>query len=142
MIASPGDVFDEREVVRDIIHEWNYVNSISTNAVLMPVGWDTHSAPELSGRAQELINAQVLRDCDLLVGIFWSRLGTPTGEAASGTVEEIERHLDAGKPAMVYFSAAPVAPQSLDPDQFAALQEFRSWCEGKGLIETYANGTD
>ncbi len=44
MIASPGDVLEERNVTRDIIHEWNYVNSISTNAVLLPVGWETHSA--------------------------------------------------------------------------------------------------
>ena len=30
-------------------------------------------------------------------------LGSPTGVSASGTVEEIEEHLRAGKPAMIYF---------------------------------------
>ena len=107
MIASPGDVLEERNVARDIIHEWNYIHSPSTNTVLIPVGWETHSPPDLGGRPQQLINDRVLKDCDLLVGIFWTRLGTPTGESASGTAEEIEKHIAAGKPAMVYFSAKP-----------------------------------
>jgi hypothetical protein len=63
----------------------------------LPVGWEMHSAPDLAGRPQELINDRVLKDCDLLGGIFWTRLGTPTGESASGTVEEIKEHLAAGK---------------------------------------------
>ena len=142
MIASPGDVLEERNVTRDVIHEWNYVNSMSTNAVLMPVGWETHSVPELGTRPQQLINEHVLKDCDLLVGIFWTRLGTPTGKSASGTVEEIERHIEAGKPAMVYFSDAPVAPESMDSEQYAALKEFKNWCRDIGLIETYDNVMD
>lgn len=142
MLASPGDVLEERSITRDAMHEWNYIHSLSTQTALMPVGWETHSAPDLGGRAQELINDRVLADCDLLVGIFWTRLGTPTGDSASGTVEEIQKHLDAGKPAMVYFSSAPVAPESLDPTQYAALSEFRDWCKAKGIIETYSNYSD
>jgi hypothetical protein len=118
MIASPSDVLEAREVAREVILEWNYINSQSTQVVIMPVGWETHSSPELGSRPQELINKRILAHCDLLVGIFWTRLGTPTGGAPSGTVEEIERHLEAGKPAMIYFSSAPVAPQSINPDQF------------------------
>lgn len=43
---------------------------------------------------------------------------------------------------MVYFSNAPVAPESLDAHQYAALKQFRTWCEGKGLISTYDNLPD
>jgi hypothetical protein len=84
----------------------------------------------------------VLADCDLLVGIFWTKLGTPTGSFKSGTAEEIQKHLDAGKPAMVYFSTAPVAPQSIDADQFAALTDFKGWCKDRGLVETFQNAED
>ena len=108
----------------------------------MPVGWETHSSPELGATAQELINDRVLEDCDLLVGIFWTRLGTPTGNSSSGTVEEIHRHVEAGKPAMVYFGEAPVAPSMLDSTQYAALQQFRNWCESQGLVETFLNSAD
>lgn len=143
MIASPGDVLEERNVARDVINEWNYLHSSpSTNTVLIPVGWETHSSPDLSGRPQQIINDRVLKNCDLLVGIFWTKLGTPTGESMSGTAEEIERHVAAGKPAMVYFSIRPVALDSVDPNQYAALQQFKKWCQTKGLIETFENIPD
>ncbi|MGK2915041.1 MAG: hypothetical protein ACSLE5_11450 [Porticoccaceae bacterium] len=142
MIASPGDVHEYRAIARDVIHEWNYIYSPTTGAVLMPVGWETHSSPELGSSAQELINDRVLEDCDLLVGIFWTRLGTPTGKAASGTVEEIERHVAAGKPAMVYFSTAPASLETVAPEQYAALKEFRTWCQSQGIIESFSNALD
>lgn len=142
MIASPSDVQEYRAITRDVIHEWNYINSLSINAVLMPVGWETHSSPELGSSAQDLINDRVLEDCDLLVGVFWTRLGTPTGKATSGTVEEIERHITAGKPAMVYFSSAPASPETIDPAQYAALKEFRSWCQTKGIIDTFSSSPE
>jgi len=138
MIASPSDVPRERAIAREVINEWNYVNSRSRQTVLMPTGWETHSAPEIgSSTAQELINTRILEHCDLLVGVFWTRLGTPTGKAASGTAEEIERHIEAGKPALVYFSSQPIVPDNLDQDQYSALKDFRKWCEKKGLIQVF-----
>lgn len=133
MVASPGDVQDLRGIARDVLHEWNFVNSLSFRAVLLPVGWETHSSPELGAAAQDLINDRVLSECDLLIGIFWARLGTPTVRAASGTVEEIKRHVAAGKPAMIYFCSAPI-PQDSDLAQFSALQDFKAWCMVNGLI--------
>lgn len=91
----------------------------------------------MGDRPQALINRQVLRNCDLLVAIFWTRLGSPTGASASGTVEEIEEHLAAGKPAMIYFSAAPVRPDSVNEEQYRALKEFRAKCQSRGLIEEF-----
>jgi hypothetical protein len=137
MIASPGDVSEERRIVREVIHEWNDINAATSRIILAPVGWETHSSPELGERPQELINSKVLKQCDLLVGVFWTRLGTPTREARSGTVEEIERHVSEGKPAMLYFSSRPVAPESVDRDQYEAVKNFRESCRQRGLIESF-----
>lgn len=137
MIASPGDVASERQIVREVLNGWTVMHARSRQAILVPVGWETHSAPELAGRPQQMINDRLLAHCDLLVGIFWTRLGSPTGVSASGTVEEIEEHIGTGKPAMLYFSSAPVVPQSLDADQFAKLQEFKGWAMTRGLIAEY-----
>jgi hypothetical protein len=79
MIASPGDVEAERAVVREILSEWNTVNSDKRQVVLLAIGWETHSAPEMGDRPQAIINKRVLRDCDLLIGVFWTRIGTATG---------------------------------------------------------------
>ena len=142
MIASPGDVANERDIVRDVVNEWNTVHSRDRNIVLLPTGWETHSAPALGDRPQEIINHQLLQHADLLIAVFWTRLGTPTGEAASGTIEEIEEHLSAGKPTMIYFSSAPVRPDSVDESQYAALREFRSDIQQRGLYENYDSVTE
>lgn len=139
MIASPGDVSEERDIIRSVIHDWNDVNAAASKVILSPVGWETHSSPELGSRPQELINTRLLKDCDLLIGVFWTRLGTPTGKAQSGTVEEIQEHVAAGKPAMIYFSSKPVAPQSIDPQQYGEVQEFKSKLMPLGLVEFFDN---
>jgi hypothetical protein len=137
MIASPGDVQVERNIVREVVHEWNAVNASTRKAVLLPLGWETHSTPLMGDRPQSIINWQVLKDSDLLIAAFWTRLGTPTGKAASGTVEEIEEHVAAGKPALLYFSSAPVAPDSVDHDQLQSLKKFKDECKQRGLYQNY-----
>lgn len=142
MIASPSDVVEQRDDVREIVNNWNFVNGAARSLILMPVGWETHAAPDLAGRAQGIINDRMLANCDVLVGIFWTRLGTPTGKFESGTVEEITRHIEAGKPAMVYFSDAPVAPQALDQNQYNGVLIFKDWCRNRGLVESFTNAAE
>jgi hypothetical protein len=142
MIASPSDVPAERSIARDMIAEWNAVNASRKRMIPMPVSWESHSHPEMGDRPQAIINRQLLKECDLVIGIFWTRIGTPTAEFASGTVEEIEEHIESGKPAMLYFSEAPVQPDSVDPDQYKALREFREECRSRGLYETYSDLND
>jgi len=142
MIASPSDVATERNIIRDVLAEWNVVNADNRKIVLLPAGWDTHASPTMGERPQAIINKQVLKTCDLLVGVFWTRIGTPTGEYESGTVEEIEEHIKTGKPTMLYFSDGPVHPDSVDHEQYAALKKFRDVCKGRGIFETYTDVND
>ena len=137
MIASPGDVPRERAIARDVLLEWNAINAADRKIILLPIGWDTHSAPSMADRPQAVINSQVLEHCDLLIAIFWTRLGTPTGEFASGTVEEIERHIASGKSAMIYFSSEPVVLDSIDQNQYAELVKFRDSLKDRGLISFF-----
>jgi hypothetical protein len=137
MIASPGDVPVERQLARDVIHEWNAIHSPSRNMALMPIGWESHSYPSMENGPQGVLNKQILEEADLLVAIFWTRIGTPTNEAVSGSVEEIEKHVKAGKPAMIYFSSAPVVLDSVDLRQYERLKAFREQLKTRGLYETY-----
>ena len=137
MIASPSDVPRERQLVRDVIHEWNAVHAEDRKVVLMPVGWETHAAPDMGDRPQAIINRQLLKTCDLLVAVFWTRLGSPTGVAASGTVEEINEHLASGKPAMIYFSTEPVRMDSVDGEQYEKLRAFKEDLRSRGLFDEY-----
>ena len=142
MIASPGDVASERSIIRDVIYEWNTVHSESRNIVLLPIGWESHSSPEMGSSPQEIINNQILDRCDLLVGVFWTRIGTPTNNYISGTVEEIEKHIDSSKPSMLYFSSQPVAIDTVDINQIKELKKFKQSCQKRGLYEEYDSHTD
>lgn len=142
MIASPGDVRGERSIIREVLSEWNAINAEERRTVLIPLGWEIDVAPEMGGEPQRIINSQILRDADLLVGMFWTRIGTPTTGYASGTVEEIEQHLAAGRPAMLYFSSAPINPESIDFEQYQHLKAFRTSCQSRGVYDTYADLTD
>ena len=142
MIASPSDVIQERTIIREVINEWNVVNAYKQKIVLLTVGWETHTSPEMGNHPQEIINKQVLKDCDLLVGVFWTRIGTSTEDYISGTVEEIEEHIKQGKPTMLYFSSIPIVPESIEPEQYNTLKEFKDSLKSRGLIETYEDIND
>jgi hypothetical protein len=61
IIASPSDVSEERRIVREVIAEWNALNASERSLVLLPIGWETHSSPELAGRPQQIINDRLLK---------------------------------------------------------------------------------
>ena len=138
-IASPSDVAKERDVVRTVLARWNAINSESKGVVLLPVGWDTHAAPESEKSAQDYINYEILDKCDILIGIFWSRIGSPTKKSNSGTIEEIYRHIDSGKLAMMYFSSKSL-PHDVDTKQLNKVREFKKKYES--LYSVYSDEND
>jgi len=136
-LASPSDVAKERQVARDTINKWNELHSEETGIILQAIGWETHSFSSMGDRAQGVLNKQILQDADFLIGMFWTRIGTPTGDHESGTLEEIKEHIDAGKPAMICFSDQPVQMGSVEQEQYNKLMEFKKECYEKGLVTGY-----
>ncbi|MGA2217275.1 MAG: hypothetical protein ABSG51_04265 [Terracidiphilus sp.] len=127
----------ERDIVTEELNRWNNANAPFRELMLHPVRWETHSSPQLGGHPQAILNEQVLSDADIVIGIFGTRIGTATPEYISGSVEEIKRHVAAGKLAIVYFSRVPVDPTTIDPTQFAALKAFKEECRSGGLCFDY-----
>jgi hypothetical protein len=124
LIASPGDVQSERQIAVECIEDWNTQHSRATEVILQPRRWEFDAVPETGDRPQAFINRQIVDRSDLLIGIFWSRLGSSSSVAPSGTVEEIDRLVAAGKPAALYFSTMPL-PYNVDPAQLEALREYK-----------------
>jgi len=142
VIASPGDVTAERTVAHEIIQEWNTAHSKARRIVLMPVAWDTHRAPKSGVGPQAVIGTGVAEKCDLLIGIFRARLGAPTAEALSNTVREIERHLRAGKPAMIYFLSRPPSPDLMDREQLDRLEALMATWQDRLLSADFSSTGD
>jgi hypothetical protein len=141
LIASPGDVVAERDVVDEVIRDWDSSHSKATGVSLHSRRWEFDAIPELGDRPQGVINRQMVDDSDLVIALFSARLGTPTGVAVSGTVEEIERLRGMGKHVMVYFSSAPV-PREHNPEQLRLLNEYKRELLKGGLCFDFKDGED
>jgi nucleoside 2-deoxyribosyltransferase len=141
LIASPGDTADERRLVRQIIEDWNALHGES-GLVYLPLIWERDAIPEMGDRPQGIINRQLVDRADMLIGLFWTRLGTRTSEGDSGTAEEINRCIGQDKPVAVYFSEMPIVPASVDLEEYQRLKHFRSDLQQRGLIDTYADPDD
>lgn len=80
--------------------------------------------PISGARPQESINKQIVLKSDLLICIFGARLGAPTGNEMSGSIEEINEHLKVGKDVMVFFKNS--GSYDIDPDQLKKVRDYQN----------------
>lgn len=140
-IASPGDVKVERDEAQKIINNWNGVNAFWNNMALLPLRWEDNVAPGMEKDGQSIINEKLLDRTDLLIAIFWSRIGSPTPRSKSATVEEIEYHIKNKKPAMIFFSTRfPIA--GYDIEQYEELKKLKKEYYAKGLVKEFGTIED
>ncbi|WP_236014760.1 DUF4062 domain-containing protein [Microbacterium stercoris] len=141
MIASPSDTVEARDAVQNALWSWNDANARTRGVMLLPWRWETSAVPVLGGAPQALINAQGLERADIVFALFGSRLGSPTEEAVSGTVEEIEGATARDVPVHLFFSTAPL-PHDVDLAQVQGLRAFKAEVQERGLYGEYANVTE
>ncbi len=141
LVASPSDVAEERNMAVEAILDWNARHDqspIRLEAVL----WEKYAAPENRGDGkgpQAPINRYLVESCHFAIGMFWTRIGTPTKVAPGGAVEEIEIMLEKKKPVMLYFSTAPVPRTTIDYGQMAQVDKFKAAMQIDGLVWNYGS---
>lgn len=140
LIASPGDVMEERQAVTRVFNRWNDANDF---AFLHPIMWESSAVPALGDHPQHILNDQFIGRSDLLIAILWSRLGTPTPTEKSGTLEEIREFIKEKGPArvMVYFCNRHV-PHNIDLTEFTRLREFKEEMKTRGLFHEFTTVAD
>jgi hypothetical protein len=143
LVSAPGDVPEaDLNVVVQAINRWNAIYGRQFGAVVLPTHWRQHSAAEHGARPQASLNRQLVDDADAVLALFWNRLGTPTGEAESGTHEEIERAHNNGAYVAILRCEREVDPTTLDPEQVAKLQVFLGELQPKSLMLAYRDDAD
>lgn len=138
-LCGPGDVMKEIQIAQEVVTEWNLQHGEARGCWIKHQHWSTDSHPDLSDRAQGVINRQVIDDSDLIVAIFWSRFGTPTGVADSGTEEEIRKGIKLRRTVMVYFSDLEPIPSTADRQQLERLWSFRRELQSTGLCWRFSS---
>jgi hypothetical protein len=140
MIASPGDVAAERDVVERVVHEWNATHAIESGMILLPLRWETTVVSDLHLDPQEAINEQLVRFADIVIVLFSARIGTRTPRAISGTVEELDHAIRNGVRVHGFLNGGPLPPDSeLDLEQLASLRKFKDEWKRRGLWSEYVD---
>jgi hypothetical protein len=131
-VASPGDVPKERQIVRAVVNELETTIGSVLGINIRPFLWEHDLGPGTHAHGpQGLVDDQSnLRFCDILVGIFWNRFGTPTPSGETGSEHEFAWSFDrwkrTGKPhIMLYFSTKPIARTAESIAQSQLLLNFQ-----------------
>lgn len=137
-LASPGDVKDERNIVKDVVDDFNNTFSEELNAVLKLIRWETHTYPSFGEDAQSVINEQIKDEYDIFIGILWRRFGSPTLKYNSGTEEEFYRAFQkyTNSPSdiriMIYFNDEALPISSIDIHQLSKINDFKIKLQDSG----------
>ncbi len=137
-VASPSDVSEERKALESIAQELNKAWSKNLNLRLDVIKWETDVYPGFGGYAQDVINNQINDEYDVFIAIFWSKIGSPTQIAESGTIEEFERAYKrytenkSSVDIMVYIKDQAIPPSKMDFDQLQKIQKLKERLGEKG----------
>jgi len=145
VVASPSDVPAERAALDPVIEELNRGVARDRNIHLTLSRWETDTYPGFHPDGPQGLIDPILKvdECDVLIGIFWKRFGTPTKDAGSGTEHEFQTAYAAWKKTskphvMVYFNQSPYTPKSrAETDQWGAVLDFQERFPKEGLWWPY-----
>jgi len=144
LISAPGDVpVQDMATIRKTISQWNLNLGRVVGLTVLPVSWTEHAIAEFGDRPQAILNNQIVEEADFAVALFYDRLGTPTGEADSGTAEEINVLVEAGKSVAVLVNSSPRPPLSGSAlDERKLLSSYLEELREKALVFEYAHEGD
>ncbi|MFC3892947.1 HEAT repeat domain-containing protein [Lentzea rhizosphaerae] len=144
-LSSPGDVADERAIALEVLDRLPYEPALRGRVALEVVAWDKPGAgaPILATRTPQASIDSGLprpRDCDVVVVLFWARMGTPLpfpdyqradGQPyASGTEWEFEDGVSGSGQVLLYRRTTEVSIKLSDPEraekerQYDLVQDF------------------
>ncbi|MCX4621435.1 hypothetical protein [Streptomyces albogriseolus] len=142
LISCPGDVAEsDRGVIHRSVNRWNFNYGRHFQLTILPIWWGENASGEFGQHPQDVINAQLVDDADIALAVFWTRLGTESDRALSGTAEEIERMAKAGKTVSILQCTRP-APIDCNLEQLAALRGYLKSLEPNALVMSYESDSD
>lgn len=140
IVASPSDMYEARKAVFDVLHELNRTFEIRSISI-RGLGWEEYVTPGIATTdSQAVVNDQLLTEYDILIALFGTKLGTPTANSASGTVEEIEHAIaNSDSPlgqyrVQVYFRDRIENASSISIDELKRVVDFRESLKSRGIL--------
>lgn len=137
LLSCPSDLNKYYELINSKLEEINKILSSAYNSRIEMVYWNEDAYPESGDTPQNIINKQIVKDCDFLVSMFWTRFGSPTEKYDSGTEEEIIEAISDQKQVFLYFSNEPISPDRVNYDEYEKVKKFKSKISDKTYYNTF-----
>jgi WD40 repeat protein len=154
-ISSPSDVAEEREAAAELIEQELAKRALFRERLKLDVFRhdDPHSdTPFLANRSAQASVEQRLRsgDAEIVVAILWARMGTPVCDPSdpekilyqSGTGQEIEQALKAGRDVLVYFRRGQPPLPDCDDDVVEVLAQRKKVRGLRARLEQQGRGVN
>ena len=103
LISCPSDILEDRNIIRKAVNNINDSNA-NFNGIHFDIRYWEKDVLFSHGSPQKIINSSIVYDADIVIALFGLKLGTPTSEYESGTIEEIEIMIKNKKQVFVCFS--------------------------------------
>jgi len=152
IVASPRDVEGERDELQAAVQDVNRWFGPDYGCHIDVLRWETDVYPQLhiEGPQGAIDETFKIHDSDVVVGIFWKRLGTRTPSGQTGTEHELTLAFNSwkarGSPqVMVFFktSLLPTFPPSRDElEQLSGLLDFQERMPKEMHFGTFSSTQD
>lgn len=144
-IASPSDTQREREICEKVFRDINQGIGVPYNFELQSLRWENDVHPGIGEDGQDVINAQIEGKYDLFIGIMYTRFGSQTNRAESGTEEEFNNAYNRSlklknMEIMFYFNDEETKLSKIDINQYAKVREFRDNVVGQKCMYSLYDG--
>ena len=139
LISCPSDVEEYVSNVKQAIQKFNCTYGDSKNIRLFPKYWKEVAYAQSGGRPQELLNHQIVENSDIAIAFFGTKFGEPTERFGSGTEEEIEIMMSAGKQVFVYFLEKAISPSMINIREIKKIEDFKKKYKNKGIYYAVEN---
>ena len=155
-ISSPSDVADERAIAMAAVDRLQYAPLLRGRVTFEIVAWDRPAGgvPLLATQTPQASVDAMLgtpSECDIVIVVLWSRLGTPLPEStyrkpdgtpyASGTEWEfddaVRGHREQGRPAVLLYRRSASIPIDLRDQNIE--ERHRQWLAVEAFFATLAD---
>ena len=151
VVASPGDVQKERDSLPEIFDSLNRGIADMQGYQLDLYRWETDAYPRfhMKGPQAAIDSSLRIEDCDIIIGVFWARFGTPLHDTNSGTEHELRIAYESWKQKkqrpliMIYFNNDSFCPRTVEEaEQWTRVLEFKKTFAPEALYGEYIGADD
>lgn len=139
LISCPGDAETYISWIEKAIDDFNAGYGREHGLYVVAHHFHKDSYGQLGIPPQDAVNKQFADKCDFAIAVFNKKIGSPTSEYISGTVEEIERKLNDKKQVFPYFHSVSLSSNASQDEinHFTQLRHLKEHYKKNGLYTEF-----